>query len=87
MLDGWRKFIRTAEKDTIYVFNCCFMQNPMCETMMRFGFDYEISRQYILSIWQIIKELNPVIIYLRINYGFQLTMKPNVYNKYVHHCV
>lgn len=36
----------------------------MCEAMMRFGFDYDISRQYILSTWQIIKELNPVIIYL-----------------------
>lgn len=64
MIDGWQKFINTAEKDTIYVFNCCFLQNPMCETMMRFGFDYEISRQYISSIWQIIKELNPIIIYL-----------------------
>lgn len=35
--------------------------------MMRFGFDYEVSSQYILSIWQIIKELNPVIIYLSEN--------------------
>jgi hypothetical protein len=65
MLDGWRRFTQAADNETIYVFNCCFLQNPMCETMMRFGFKHEVSREYILSIWQIIKELNPVIIYLK----------------------
>lgn len=64
MLNGWKNFVANTDQDTIYVFNCCFLQNPMCETMMRFGFDYEVSKQYILSILDIIKECNPMIIYL-----------------------
>ena len=34
MLQKWRDFAENAEVD--YVFNCVLLQNPMCETMMRF---------------------------------------------------
>ncbi len=44
MLEKWRQFVRTADENTIYVFNCVLLQNPMCETMMRFGFSEEESR-------------------------------------------
>jgi hypothetical protein len=37
----------------------------MCETMMRFDFDREVSRQYIAQIAQIIRPLNPVVIHLK----------------------
>ena len=65
MLDKWRQLVRDAQEDTVYVFNCVLLQNPMCETMMRFGFDQEESRQYIAQIAQIICPLNPVAIYLK----------------------
>ncbi len=65
MLEKWRQFIREAQEDTIYVFNCVLLQNPMCETMMRFGFDREKSRQYIAQIAEIIRPMNPVVIYLK----------------------
>lgn len=65
MLDKWRQFVRGAQEDTAYVFNCVLMQNPMCETMMRFGFVPEISHRYIESIAEIISSLNPVVIYLK----------------------
>lgn len=42
MLDKWREFVGNTG-DASYVFNCVLMQNPMCETMMRFGFDGYIS--------------------------------------------
>ncbi len=64
ILDKWREFVSQADADTIYVFNCIFLQNPMCETMMRFGMDLEKSRAYIKEIAEIIKPLNPVILYL-----------------------
>ena len=65
MLEKWRQFVRTADENTIYVFNCVLLQNPMCETMMRFGFDQEESRQYIAQIAEIIRPMNPVVIYLK----------------------
>ena len=65
MLEKWRQFVREAQEDTIYVFNCVLLQNPMCETMMRFGFDQEESRQYIAQIAEIIRPLDPVVIYLK----------------------
>lgn len=64
ILNKWRTFVSQADRNTIYVFNCVFLQNPMCETMMRFGFDLETSRKYIAEIAQIIKPMKPIIIYI-----------------------
>ncbi|MGN1119182.1 MAG: GNAT family N-acetyltransferase [Oscillospiraceae bacterium] len=64
ILEKWQSFVKSSDKDTIYVFNCIFLQNPMCETMMRFGMSEEESRNYIAEIAEIIKPLNPIIIYI-----------------------
>ena len=47
MLDKWSEFVQAVASDERYVFNCVFLQNPMCETMMRFGFDTEESLLHI----------------------------------------
>ena len=66
MLDKWREFVKTASTGNIsYVFNCVFLQNPMCETMMRFGFDESISAQHISEINEIIRPMSPLIVYLK----------------------
>ncbi len=65
MLEKWRQFVRSSEKSSVYVFNCVLLQNPMCETMMRFGFSLEESLSYIEKIVEIIKPMNPVVIYLK----------------------
>lgn len=65
MLEKWRQFVRGCDKDTVYVFNCVLLQNPMCETMMRFGFSEEESKCYIEKIADIILPLNPTVIYLK----------------------
>ncbi|MCM1181687.1 MAG: hypothetical protein NC347_15660 [Clostridium sp.] len=64
ILEKWCLFAEGCKKDTIYVFNCIFLQNPMCETMMRFGMDDSGSQNCISEIAEIIKPLNPVIIYI-----------------------
>ena len=65
MLDKWRQFVASAKADTRYVFNCVFLQNPMCETMMRFGFPAEVSEAYVGEIAKIIAPMEPVVIYLQ----------------------
>lgn len=64
ILDTWRRFIARAAPDTIYVFNCLLLQNPMCETMMRFGMDEDESRHYIGEIAAIIEPLHPTVVYI-----------------------
>lgn len=64
ILEKWRSFAETADRDTVYVFNCVFLQNPMCETMMRFGLECAASQQYISEIAEIIKPLHPYIVYI-----------------------
>lgn len=65
MLDKWRDFVRGAQENTTYVFNCVLLQNPMCETMMRFGFSEDASRAYIAQIANIIAPLSPAVVYLK----------------------
>ena len=68
MLYKWKSFTERAlsspQRD-IFVFNCVLMQNPMCETMMRFNFDSSVSLGYIREICGIISPLDPLVIYLR----------------------
>lgn len=64
MLNGWQHFAENREQDAVYVFNCCLLQNPMCETMMRFALPCGESEAYIGGILNRIRELQPVVIYL-----------------------
>lgn len=65
MLEKWRQFVHEAQKDTVYVFNCVLLQNPMCETMMRFDFAQAQSQSYIEEIAQSIRVMNPLVVYLK----------------------
>lgn len=64
ILDKWHSFVEKADRDIIYIFNCVYLQNPMCETMMRFGMNERDSKVYIQEITEIIKPLHPIIIYI-----------------------
>ena len=74
MLDKWREFADNKRPDEKYVFNCVLLQNPMCETMIRFGFSQEKSAEYIGEICSIIKPMNPAVVYLK-NYTIGESVK------------
>lgn len=65
ILDKWKSFTANIANDTVYVFNCLLLQNPMCETMMRFAMTEEQSLHYICEIADIIRPLAPLVIYLK----------------------
>lgn len=65
MLDKWREFAEGLGPGSGYVFNCVLLQNPMCETMIRFDFDQEVSAGYIGEICRIIAPLAPAVVYLK----------------------
>lgn len=64
-LGKWQEFMDNLSSNC--VFNCTFLQNPMCEAMIRFGFSLDDTFQYIKEIYNIIKPLNPIIIYLKVD--------------------
>lgn len=64
ILDKWRKFAATAKTDATYVLNAVLLQNPFCETMMRFGFPLETTREYVREICVAAAPLSPAVIYL-----------------------
>lgn len=64
ILDTWRTFTDRADPCMTYVFNYVLLQNPMCETIMRFGMDEDESRRYIGEIAEIIAPLHPMVIYI-----------------------
>lgn len=64
ILDKWRSFVKNADCGTVYVFNCLLLQNPMSETMMRFAKTEAESKKYIAEIADIIRPLNPLVLYL-----------------------
>ena len=65
MLYGWKRFVKTRNESKVYIFNCCMLQNPMCETMMRFNQSEAESKNYINNIFEIVEKLNPLLIYLK----------------------
>ena len=66
MLEHWNDFAQKAvQEECVYVFNCVFLQNPICETMMRFNFPKDRIYEYIDRINDIISPLETVIIYLQ----------------------
>ena len=67
MLDKWRQFVREAQPDATYVFNCVLLQNPMCETMMRFNLPPAASAAHIRQIAEIIAPMEPTVVYLHIS--------------------
>lgn len=64
MLGKWRSFAENAG-DNVYVFNCVLLQNPMCETMMRFDFPPKKSLDYISDICAAIAPMEPAVVYLK----------------------
>ena len=63
MLEKWRSFAGNCTEPV--VLDCVFLQNPMCETMMRFGFPEQVSAEYIREIADIIRPLEPFVVYLK----------------------
>lgn len=66
MLHRWRAWAEAAaRRDEISVFNCVFLQNPLCETMMRFDMPRDAICRHVEEILSVIRPLNPTIVYLK----------------------
>lgn len=63
--ERWRKFAEsTAKGSDIYVFDCCFIQNPVTIGMIKYGAHKTDVADYVGELATIVQELNPLLIYV-----------------------
>lgn len=68
ILKNWQRFVKKAKReDDIYIFECCFIQNPLTIGLVKYNASKERVFNYILDIEKLINKLNPTLIYLKQN--------------------
>ncbi|KAA8787241.1 hypothetical protein EC604_25750 [Paenibacillus amylolyticus] len=66
--ERWKQFTKRAlnGSDT-YIFDCCFMQNPITIGMIKYGAMNEDVTSYIRELEKIVEGLKPLLIYVEQN--------------------
>jgi hypothetical protein len=65
MRQNWQDFAtRAATESLVYVFECCFLQNPLTTLLARHNLSKESVCEHVSALAEIIKPLRPSLIYL-----------------------
>ena len=65
LINSWKEFVQQAlQSNKTYIFECCFIQNPITIGMIKYNTSREIVTDYILHLAKIIEPLNPLLIYV-----------------------
>jgi len=65
MKERWARFARRAEQEeTVYLFDCAFLQNPLTIGMIAQDVDEEIVTRYVEDVSRLIEPLDPVLFYI-----------------------
>lgn len=65
MRQGWKNFVEQALiNDFVYVFECCFLQNPITTLMARHNLPLNEIHNHISALSEIVKPLQPKLVYL-----------------------
>ncbi len=65
LLQNWRTFVAGAlEQDAVYVFECCFLQNPTTTLFAYHNLPAQAVRQHLLALAGIVRPLAPKLVYL-----------------------
>jgi hypothetical protein len=63
--DKWQRFVEQAVTgNQTYIFECCFIQNPVTIGMIKNGASQEVVMNYVKRLAEIIEPLNPVLLYV-----------------------
>ncbi|MDP4091079.1 MAG: hypothetical protein Q8930_17670, partial [Bacillota bacterium] len=61
----WKNFTQSRiDEDKVYIFECCFIQNPVTVTMIKANFPKDVTVNYINGLAETIAPLRPVLIYV-----------------------
>lgn len=79
IVQKWEEFAhQAAQTNKIYIFECCFIQNPLTIGMIKYGVKQEESIEYVMKLKKTIQALNPVLFYVEqdnLEYSFQKAIK------------
>jgi hypothetical protein len=65
LLDSWHRFGRAASTDpSIFVFECAFLQNPICALLARFNQPAAAIEAHIGNLAAAVAGMDPMLIYL-----------------------
>ena len=65
LIERWQEFAaQAAQADDVYIFECCFLQNPLTMYLGRHDAGLAAAREHILETAEIIRSLHPILIYL-----------------------
>jgi hypothetical protein len=75
----WKKFTESVLKETdTFIFDCCFIQNPVTMGMIKYDSNKEDVISYVLELAAITERLNPLLIYVEQNdpeYSFRKAVR------------
>ncbi|MEH7883934.1 hypothetical protein V7654_06375 [Bacillus sp. JJ1609] len=64
--ESWEEFAKQAEaNDLVYVFECCFIQNPVTIGMIKYGAPDDTSIHYVKKLADAVGNLNPLLVYVK----------------------
>lgn len=64
--ESWEEFAKQAEaEEKVYVFECCFIQNPLTVGMIKYGASDEVTIDYVKKLAEAVKNLNPMLVYVK----------------------
>ncbi|KOS27436.1 hypothetical protein ADK17_15565 [Bacillus anthracis] len=77
--DEWQDFAEIAlEDDKVYIFECCFIQNPLTIGMIKYGEQKSEIINYVMKVAKIIENLNPMLFYVEqddLEFSFRKALK------------
>jgi energy-coupling factor transporter ATP-binding protein EcfA2 len=63
--EKWKRFCASSlDGDDTYIFECCFIQNPVTIGMIKYGASEELILKYVEGLAAAIKPLNPILVYV-----------------------
>lgn len=66
IVESWEEFAKQAETDDkVYIFECCFIQNPVTVGMIKYGAPADVSVDYVKKLADAVKNLNPLLVYVK----------------------
>lgn len=62
--ERWKRFSRDADPETVYIFECAYLQNHISEMLRAHEMTEEAIIRYMKSLIQTVETMNPKLIYL-----------------------
>ncbi|QOR65942.1 hypothetical protein IM538_19380 [Cytobacillus suaedae] len=65
IIENWKSFAQNAESgNKVYIFECCFIQNPLTVGMVKYNAKKETIVNYVMGLAQSVEGLNPILLYV-----------------------